>query len=416
MNLLSILTLLKMGENKMYLIILATLLLIDIISIYGFMLLFKSKPKKNKILAAVVLGSFSIASYSVLAWMFFFHYWPLAPTEFVKMLSITGILYSIYLPKIVFIAFISLYFIISLFRNSKSKRPVYIIIFGSITYLIIVMAMLWGIEYGRFNSQIIRTELSFEDLPKSFNNLKIIQISDLHLGTVSNHKKFIEGIVQTINYEKPDFIFITGDFVNSFSSEVIQFIPVLKKLQATQGKYAVFGNHDYGDYYIWNNASEQLADHKKLISYFSKMGIKILSNENIFIKRQKDTIYIAGIENWGEKPYRQEGDLNEALDKIDSDKFVMLLSHDPEFWDFEVLKHKNIKITFSGHTHGFQLGLKVGSFEWSPFKYFFDRVSGLYENKGQFLYVNRGLGAALYPGRVGIYPEISVFTLKSLKK
>ena len=420
MNMLSILTLLKIGENKMFLIILPILFLIDLISIYGFLQLFKSKLKNYKIPTGIVLWSISIASYSILAWMFFFHYWPVIPVEFAKIFTITGILYSIYFPKLIFISFILIFFFVAgcqkLLGNKTKQRPEYIIILGSIIYACVVISMLWGIKYGRFKLQVIRTEINAPDLPKSFNNLKIVQISDLHLGTVPNNKEFIEKVVKTINLEKPDLIFITGDIVNSFSSEIREFIPTFKKLQAKNGIYAVLGNHDYGDYYIWKNVSDQLADQRKLRSYFPEMGIKLMQNENVFVKKLNDTIFIAGIENWGEKPYRQEGDLNEALDKIDSNKFVMLLSHDPSFWDLEVLRHKNIKITFSGHLHGFQLGLKFGDFEWSPFKYLLKHVSGLYENQGQFIYINRGLGAALYPGRVGVYPEISVITLKSLKK
>jgi predicted MPP superfamily phosphohydrolase len=182
-------------------------------------------------------------------------------------------------------------------------------------------------------------------------------------------------------------------------------------LKAKYGKYAVFGNHDYGDYYIWKNEKERLENHSLLEKYIISAGFKLLLNENEQLVRCKDTIIIAGTENWGPPPYRQAGDLVKTLHGTNRNSFILLLSHDPYIWDQFVIKYPNIKFTFSGHTHGMQLGISCGKVNWTPFHYGYKKWIGLYEDNNQFLYVNKGLGAGLYTGRVGMWPEITVFEL-----
>jgi predicted MPP superfamily phosphohydrolase len=228
-----------------------------------------------------------------------------------------------------------------------------------------------------------------------------------------NHENQIRKLVKIINSEKPDIIIFTGDMVNSISSEVKPFIPELKHLKSKYGNYAILGNHDYGDYYFWKNQEAQNIDHKRLLDNIKASGFILLLNENKIIISRKDTIFIAGIENWGKKPYRELGDLTLALKGIGSNKFVMLLSHDPVFWD-EFVKNKNlVNITFSGHTHGVRFGFKIGKYEFNPFNLPFKYTSGLYSSDNEYLYVNKGLGGSIYPGRAIIRPEISVFVLKS---
>jgi predicted MPP superfamily phosphohydrolase len=277
----------------------------------------------------------------------------------------------------------------------------------------LVLTLFWGSLYGRFLFRTSHLEVFDAKLPKSFDGLKVVQFSDIHLGTFMGHENEVARIVEIINAQNADIVIFTGDLVNSFAEEITPFAKVLSLIKAKQAKYAVLGNHDYGDYYKWNSKLEQLNDHRKQIELYGKMGFKLLQNEHVQLVKKNDTIVVSGVENWGKKPYRQEGDLDEALSTVSDSAYVLLLSHDPTFWDEKVLKKRNVRITFSGHTHGYQLGFKVGTFEWSPLGISQKRVAGIYENEGQYLYINRGLGGALYPGRVGVFPEITVFTLKT---
>jgi len=278
-----------------------------------------------------------------------------------------------------------------------------------------LLALTYGLFIGRFSYQVTYHQLFLKNFPKSFNGLKIVQISDLHLCTYLHHEKDLEKAVELINENNADLVFFTGDLINSFAEEVPRFIPVLKKIRAKTAKFAVFGNHDYCDYYIWKNDNVRIENHKKLILYFSDIGFKILSNEKLPLIRGTDTLYIAGIENWGLRPYRQGGDINQTLKGSQSKDFIILLSHDPMFWDKFVHNYENVRITFSGHTHGMQIGINFGKKHWSPFKDGYKKWVGIYEFKNQLLYVNKGLGGGIYPGRIGMFPEISVFVLHDRK-
>jgi len=284
---------------------------------------------------------------------------------------------------------------------------------GLIISIIAFLVLLCGFLFGRYRYEITINNLKFSNLPVSFNNLKIVQISDLHIGTYINNPKQIDKVVSMINRQNPDLVFFTGDMVNSFAEEMPEFLSSLKKIHANIGKFAVLGNHDYGDYYLWKEEKDRAENHLLLNNYIEQAGFKLLLNENKAIIRNKDTIYVAGTENWGKLPYRQAGDLNQSVMGIGRDKFVMLLSHDPVFWDIFVTKQSNIEMTFSGHTHGMQFGIRVGKFEWTPFQLGNKRWSGLYKKNKQYLYVNKGLGSAMYTGRLGMWPEISVFELHS---
>jgi hypothetical protein len=199
--------------------------------------------------------------------------------------------------------------------------------------------------------------------------------------------------------------------VNNFAEEMPEFINKLRKIHANIGKFAVLGNHDYGDYFLWKTERDKDENHVQLIRYIELAGFKLLQNENKAIVKNNDTIYVAGTENWGKLPYRQLGNLNQSTKGIIQNKFVLLLSHDPVFWDIFVSGQSNIEMTFSGHTHGMQMGIKFGNFDWTPFQFGNKRWSGLYKNNEQYLYVNKGVGSAMYTGRLGMWPEISFFEL-----
>ena len=424
----SILSLLKINHIVLFLLILSILTIIDFFAFQiSIKVLYKNNNKYLKILFTSLFCIISIVVYFFLAWTFFIHKWNRNVDDFIHIYYFSGCLVIIYISKFIFLlsnyAGLLLKFIgIKLLNKFSHGKNDYnfintknISLIGLFVAILTCLTLIYGVFFGRFQYQIKYCNLEFENLPVSFDKLKIVQISDLHISTYHSHEKQFERIIELVNSQNPDIIFFTGDLINNFAEEVIPYVPKLRNLKAKYGKYAILGNHDYGDYYIWHNEKEKQENHQLLIAYIKSADFKLLINENIALVKYKDTIIIAGTENYGPKPYRQAGDLEKTLKGTTRNNFIMLLSHDPFIWDHFVRSHPNIKVTFSGHTHGMQIGINCGTFNWTPFHYGYKRWNGLYKENNQFLYVNKGLGAGLYTGRIGMWPEITVFELRREK-
>ncbi|WP_426474551.1 metallophosphoesterase [Chryseobacterium balustinum] len=268
-----------------------------------------------------------------------------------------------------------------------------------------------GITFGKYRHKVRRVKVKFANLPKSFKGYKVIQISDVHSGSFSDPSK-LQHAIDLINEQDPDLVLFTGDMVNNVADEFKPFIPLFSKIKAKDGKFAVLGNHDYGDYVKWNSKDEQNKNLETLIGYQRQAGFDMLRNENRIIEKDGEKIYILGVENWGLKPFPQYGDIDKALENVPQDATKILMSHDPTHFDYVVKKHpKDIHLTLSGHTHGMQFGLDLKNIKWSPVQYRYPKWADLYESEGKMLYVNRGFGVLGYPGRVGVLPEITLFEL-----
>jgi len=271
-----------------------------------------------------------------------------------------------------------------------------------------------GIWKGRYRYRVISHTLEFEDLPDQFQGFTITQISDIHSGSFVNKEK-VEYGVKMVNELGADAIVFTGDLVNNIATEAEPWIDTFKELSGRNGVFSILGNHDYGDY--WRFPSEQAkADNlNRLKEIHAEMGMDLLLNESRYFERGNQRLYLAGVENWGLPPFPQYGDLPAALHGIPENAFTVLLSHDPSHFDAEVKQHsKKVHLTLSGHTHGMQFGIEVpGWIKWSPVKFKYPKWAGLYpESDGQVLHVNRGFGFLAFPGRVGIWPEITHITLR----
>lgn len=273
--------------------------------------------------------------------------------------------------------------------------------------------VLHGIFKGRYNYKVYNYDLNFEDLPKEFDGYQITHISDIHSGSLNNIKS-VEYAVELINEQNSDLILFTGDIVNNRADELDVWKNTLSKIEANDGKYSVLGNHDYGDYVNWKFEHEKKDNFENLLKIQNEMGFNLLMNENINIKRNKQSISLIGVENWGKGRFKKKGDIDTACNGLNENDFKIVMSHDPSHWD-EILKnHKtHFHLTLSGHTHGMQFGIEIpGWIKWSPAKWAYKHWAGLYNENKQFLNVNRGFGVLGFPGRVGIPPEISVITLK----
>ena len=279
------------------------------------------------------------------------------------------------------------------------------------------LSLIYGMTKGKYNFKVIKQTLYFADLPEAFDGFTITQISDIHSGSFDNPEK-IEHAIDLINQQKTDLMLFTGDIVNTHATEMHPWIDTFNKIEShPYGKFSVLGNHDYGEYVEWPSQKAKDKNFEAIKDLYGQIGFKLLLNENVKIKKGNDEIVLVGVENWGHN-FKQAGDLTKASENLNPEDFKILMSHDPSHWEYEVKKHpKNFHLTLSGHTHGFQFGIEIpGFFKWSPVQYVYKQWAGLYEEFNRQIYVNRGFGFHAYPGRVGIWPEITVFELKKGNK
>lgn len=325
------------------------------------------------------------------------------------------------LPKIFIVLFLLIDDIIRVFgyiiglagssENHYPERRKFLSIVGLGLGGVLSALFIDGITFGKYRHKVRKVRINFTNLPKSFKGYKIVQISDVHSGSFSDPGK-LQHAIDLINEQNPDLVLFTGDMVNNVAEEFKPFISLFSKIKAKDGKFAVLGNHDYGDYVQWASSEEKQQNLKTLIDYERQAGFDMLRNEHRVIEKNGEKLYILGVENWGLKPFPQFGRIDDALQGVPESATKILMSHDPTHFDYVVKKHPgNVHLTLSGHTHGMQFGLDLKNVKWSPVQYKYPKWADLYESEGKMLYVNRGFGVLAYPGRVGVLPEITLFEL-----
>ena len=273
-------------------------------------------------------------------------------------------------------------------------------------------SFIYGIIQGKYNYKVLKYQLSFKDLPDAFDGFTITQISDIHSGSFTNKEKIKYG-VDLINQQKSNIMLFTGDIVNNKADEMDNWIDVFDKLEAKEGKFSVLGNHDYGDYMDWKNKEDKRSNFEAVKEVHKKIGFDLLLDEHRYLEKDGQKIALLGVENWG-RGFKEKGDLEKASIGVQKDDFKILMSHDPSHWEHKVKQDEfNYHLTLSGHTHGLQMGIEIpGWIKWSPSKFVYKQWAGLYEEAGRYINVNRGFGYHAFPGRVGIWPEITVIELK----
>ena len=275
-------------------------------------------------------------------------------------------------------------------------------------------SILYSIFKGKYNYKVWKYTLYFDNLPKAFDGYRITQISDIHCGSFDNYEKIHYG-VELINSQKSNVILFTGDLVNNLANEVHNWKSLFATLQAPDGVFSIMGNHDYGDYSSWETPEAKQQNLEHLFQLQKQMGWQLLLNEHCYLERDGEKIALIGVENWGHGRFSKYGDLNKAMEGINTEDFKILMSHDPTHWQEVVLpENKDIQLTLSGHTHGMQCGIEIpGWLKWSPSQYIYKYWGGMYEEGGKYLNVNRGFGYHAFPGRLGVWPEITVIELKT---
>ncbi len=280
-----------------------------------------------------------------------------------------------------------------------------------ITAAIPFAGFMYAMFKGKYDYKVYRQTLYFDDLPDAFDGFTISQISDIHSGSFDNTEAVQRGI-DLVKAQKADLFVFTGDLVNNAAWEIEPYLQRFGEIKAPYGQFSILGNHDYGDYIQWDSEAEKAQNLEKLKAHHRTLGYRLLLDENVELEKNGQKISLIGVQNWG-KSFIKVGDLDKAMKGVDEDAFKILLSHDPTHWEEKVrLNPTTIHLTLSGHTHGAQFGVEIPGFRWSPVKYVYRDWAGLANENNRYLYVNRGFGFLAFSGRLGIWPEITVITLK----
>ncbi len=302
-------------------------------------------------------------------------------------------------------------------RDKKKEKPFiparrrFVSELAVLTASVPLTALVYGMIHGKYDYRVHRQTLYFDDLPEAFDGFTITQISDIHSGSFDNTAAVQRGI-DIAKAQKSDLFVFTGDLVNNAAWEIEKYIPHFSQLKAPYGQFSILGNHDYGDYIEWASEAQKAANLEKLKQHHKELDYRLLLDENLEIEKDGQKISLIGVQNWG-RGFIQAGDLDKALKGVDPKAFKILLSHDPTHWEDKVRFHPTtIHLTLAGHTHGAQLGVETPGFRWSPVQYKYLDWAGLANEKDRYLYVNRGFGFLAFSGRLGIWPEITVITLK----
>ena len=298
-----------------------------------------------------------------------------------------------------------------LLRRCCQRISKLIRLFSGILAGALFLILLYSLTLGRYNYKIETVNLTLENLPAEFDHFKIVQLSDIHLGSFGESYPGMRKLVGEVNRLQPDIIVFTGDMVNNFAAEMSPWITLFQEMKASYGKYAITGNHDYGDYTRWPTETDKRNNLNQFFENMKSMGFHMLNNDRIPIVEGRDTLWLVGVENWGNPPFPRYGKLDVAIDSLPGQACIILLSHDPSHWRGEVLQVPRIALTLSGHTHAMQFGIKIGKNEWSPAQYIYPEYDGLYRHQNQYLYVSRGQGYLGFPGRIGLRPVITEFIL-----
>ncbi|MBP9081368.1 MAG: metallophosphoesterase [Flavobacteriales bacterium] len=338
--------------------------------------------------------------------------------------TVLGIFVLLLLPKLVIILFHGLEDLLELFRWGWSKlapgaasaetdrgRIRFLSQLGLALAAIPFSGVLYGLTRGWRNFNVAQVAIKAPKLPKAFDGLRIVQISDMHLGSFSTSTDVVQHGIDLINAQKPDLILFTGDLVNNFAEEVEPWLETVGQLHAPLGKFSILGNHDYGDYSSWPSAGEKAANLEQLKAHHRTMGFRLLLDEHVPIEKDGERFSLIGVQNWGTR-FQQYGNLSKAIAGTDPAQFRLLMSHDPTHWDAQV-RATGIDLMLAGHTHGAQFGITINGHTYSPAQWIYEEWAGLYKKNGQQLYVNRGFGYIGFPGRVGMPPEITVVTLSA---
>lgn len=359
----------------------------------------------------------SIISHVILSlwlWIFFFelsfynsfydnpkHVW--------LMMNLTGMFAAIIFPRIILII---LHFTGKFLKLKSGNHLRWLTNLGMVFMFIVLLVIALSTFYERFNFTTEEITIKIKGLNKDLDGLRIVQLSDMHLSSFYHHTKELQEVMLKVNQLKPDILINTGDFVTFGWREFERYDTILSKASGRYGNFAILGNHDVGTYDPFFTEADR--DNNILImnNLIKASGYQVLNDEFKKVNVGNSKIGMIGVVTGGRHPHMTHGNLDKAIAGLDSVDLKILLTHDPNHWEEAVTGKTDIQISFSGHTHGMQMGIITKKFKWSPAKYFYPHWNGLYQEGSQYQYVNRGLGCLAIPFRIWMPPEITVITLK----
>lgn len=320
---------------------------------------------------------------------------------------------SIYAAKLVFVIIDALACLPRLWHHRRCRRVTYV---GIGIAVLLFGATWWGALINRFRIDVRNIDVNVQNLPPAFEGYRIVQFSDIHVGTYGADTTYISRVVDCINTLKPDAVMFTGDIVNRRSEELAPFMTVLSRINAPDGVISVLGNHDYGDYADWPDETTKMADRRRLQEMQRLMGWNLLLDDHTFLRRGTDSIAVIGVENIGDPPFPSYGSLPRATEGISPETPKILMSHNPAHWADSLntvsRDQQPIDLTLSGHTHAMQI--EVAGLSPAALRYPY--WGGLYGSADErYLYVNIGIGTVGLPMRLGATPEITLITLHRAK-
>ncbi len=387
--------------------------MVEVISYLGVWQLIKNLSVRVRLL-------FNLLYFSLALFVFLILFYSFSNPEVIRQSRDYTFFYSVIAISVLNLvpkSFFALTTVFSYFTRLLIGRHSQILVLTG-SYLVcigLILVIIYGIFVGRTQVIVTQQNLYFEHLPNELDNFRIVQISDIHLGSFGKNPAVIKATIQQVEALHPDLLLFTGDVVNNFQEEMNGFETYLSGFSAKYGKYAILGNHDYGDYYQWPDSVSKRENLRRIEQGLINSGFKLLLNQWEKINVKDTAFALIGVENWGHKPFPQYANLDAAMSNVPSNLFRILMSHDPAHWDAIVVPQTDIPLTLSGHTHGGQFGFKIGGLEFSPMYFIQKRWGGLYVSDNQFLYVNRGLGTIGFPGRIEMNPEVTLLTLHRTK-
>lgn len=336
----------------------------------------------------------------------------LDPKAYREWFVFTGLMALIWMPRLVFVTVSLVLHIAGLFagRAKTWKNASGYLCLGLAAAMFVAVS--WGILVGKTHYVVKDISLEHPGLSPAWSGLRIAQFSDTHLGSFGNPENVRKGL-RMLQSTKPDLIVFTGDLINTVAEEAWPYAEDFRSLKAPLGKFAILGNHDIGDYVKGDTIRPPEENRRLLRAFFQDAGFVLLEDSAVPLVIDGDTLVLAGVDNWGLPPFRQEGDLARTLGFFPGAP-TLLLSHDPTHWEAEVKQRPEVLLTLSGHTHGMQMGIRFGNFQWSPASFKYPLWGGLFSENDSYLYVNTGFGFLGFPARIGIRPEISLITLQSI--
>ena len=360
----------------------------------------------NKIVNLVywVLNFLVFAGFIVL---YIYPFQPRTATNYQVYFFFNTLLFSVFLFNLP----MTLAFLLQKAFQNKVKQRV-ISYSGVILAVSLAIGMLFGTFAGSKQIKVTHVDLTFTNLPSGFNDYRIVQLSDFHLGGMLKPEKILTKTKRKLDELNPDLILFTGDLVNNFANEISGLESKLKEISNLADSYSILGNHDYGDYADWESMEKKQANYEAILNAQEDAGFQLLNNEHVVLTKGIDSIYLAGVENWGHPPFPQYADLEAAINGIPSDAFTILMTHDPAHWEARVDGKEIIELSLAGHTHGLQWGVKFAGIPFSLAWFTRKTWGGLYKSHNSALYVNTGLGTVGMPWRLDMPGEITVITLK----